>query len=75
LRFWFGDFLFWGGSAFLQGVLAKSACKMWFFDGVFVVNCGINVVFKGTLFDAEKYATFFNFIFRATLPSPSTLPF
>jgi len=48
---------------------------MWFFDGVFVVNCGINVVFKGTLFDAEKYATFFNFIFRATLPSPSTLPF
>ena len=39
--------LWWGGGSllFLQGVLRKSDGWMWFFDGEFVVDCVVDVVF------------------------------
>jgi len=33
-----------GERAFLQGVLQKSGCRTWFFDGNCVVKCVVNVV-------------------------------
>jgi hypothetical protein len=38
---WWG----WGRLLFLQGVLRKSDGWMWFFDGRFVVNWVVDVVF------------------------------
>jgi hypothetical protein len=39
--------IFFGGgiSVFLLGVLAKTGGRTWFFDGEFVVECVVNVVF------------------------------
>ena len=33
-----------GGRAFLQGFFRKNGCKLWWFDGQFVVVCVANVV-------------------------------
>jgi hypothetical protein len=38
------DFFGAGGLAFLQGFFAKTWCKLWCFDGQFVVLCVVNVV-------------------------------
>ena len=53
---------------FLRGVLEKRGGWTWFFAGGNVVDCVVNVVGKTSFFDNEKYATFFNFIFRAGRP-------
>jgi hypothetical protein len=49
----------------LRGVLEKVGVWTWFFAGVNVVDCVVNVVRKTSFFDDEKYATFFNFIFTS----------
>jgi hypothetical protein len=42
--------------------LGKSVCLLWWIDGEFVVECGVNVVDKTTRERDEKHATFANFI-------------
>jgi hypothetical protein len=37
-------FFLWRISSFLQGFLAKTGERTWFFDGEFVVECWSNVV-------------------------------
>jgi hypothetical protein len=53
-----------GECPFLQGVLRKTVCRTWFFDGKFVVKCVVNVVEKRRFLCAENYATFLIFIFE-----------
>lgn len=45
------------------GGFEKNGGWMWLFDGEFVVECVVDVVFWRTLFRAEKYATISGFIF------------
>jgi hypothetical protein len=56
-------FRFVVGVAFLKGLLRKSECQTWCFDGHIVVGCVVNVVSEWTHLAVEKYATLFDFIF------------
>jgi hypothetical protein len=53
-----------GEGSFLQGVLRKTVCRTWFFDGKFVVKCVVNVVKKRRFFRDGNYANFLIFIFE-----------
>ena len=53
-----------GVFAFLQGVLAKTGGKTWFFCGEFVVESWWFVVSWMALFEPQKFSTDSGFIFQ-----------
>jgi hypothetical protein len=57
------DFLIRGEGVFLQGVLQKSECRTWFFDGNCVVRCVVIVVFFTVTSMRRKFFIFLKFIF------------
>jgi hypothetical protein len=56
------DFFGAGSCGVLRGILRKTGVLRWFFDGVNVVECMVNVVFWQSLFRGEKCARFLGFI-------------
>jgi hypothetical protein len=55
-----------GGVMFLQGFLRKDGARWWFFDGVIVVECMVNVVKKQLFIARQKYVTYLGFIYRTS---------
>jgi hypothetical protein len=48
-------------AVFLLGVLQKTVCRTWFFDGENVVECCVNVVIWVVSFRLRKFSSFIYF--------------